>query len=500
MTRITKIILALLALLAVAMVVLSRGCGKSRTSETPSLEDLPLEPVAPPSPAPTMSEPTSASPKTQPAVASVPKHTAPVPTPPLRVISPPPPPSAPTPQVPAGQEGMHRELIPREITIVRCYYDETIVGPGMRFGFDINGSGFNEAFYRIIEVDPDALDVTVENLRLVTANQIHGEIVVGSEATTQYIHPKILIRHLPVFRAPDPFGVVRPNEVLDIQLLSIDESGQSGRFDVITNLTEANLKRLRIVPSTDKLNVSSILPNLPFHVVGVMQIGQGLTNGQYGLTAYMGNRVVFKKDPLVDVVKPNVGKSGSIDSLKAAEPAHRPNDIFTVSLRGSGFTQSDSRLLSARTNKMGINSSTVTYVSGGRMEITFQLPENAAEGLYGVSVFQNGKEIYQQDRVFAVVPANWLSGVQLQRPLGPGTSGTLHIKGRDITAAYVQGLEIAVEEKGLQLSPLRLQDASTIAADLQVDASVAPGDYLMHVSHQGKLLKLPRGSLIKITR
>src|SRR5258706_7957733 len=115
--------------------------------------------------------------------------------------------------VPPGQEGMHRELIPENIHIERCYYDQEVVAPGTTFGFDINGSGFDEAFYKIISVDPDALDVTVKNLRLVTTNQIHGQIDVGPEATTQYLHPLIIIRVLPVFRAPAPFGVDRPGEV-----------------------------------------------------------------------------------------------------------------------------------------------------------------------------------------------------------------------------------------------------------------------------------------------
>src|ERR1051325_9478415 len=132
--------------------------------------------------------------------------------------------------VPPGQEGMHRELIPKNITIERMYYDLDVVGPNTTFGFDINGSGFDESFYKIISVDPDALDVTVKNLRLVTANQIHGQIEVGSEATTQYLNPKVIIKALPVFRAPEPFGVVRPGEVLDVELTSIDETGQWGRF------------------------------------------------------------------------------------------------------------------------------------------------------------------------------------------------------------------------------------------------------------------------------
>lgn len=394
---------------------------------------------------------------------------------------------------------MHRELIPREISIVRCYYEQEVVAPGTSFGFDINGSGFTEAFYRIIQVDADALDIQVRDLRLVTANQIHGVMDVGADATTQYVHPKVLIRGLPVFRAPDPFGVVRHGDVLDIVLVSIDETGQSGHFDVITNLEPADVKRFRVVPSTDKLEIAQLTPRLPFHIDGLMQIAPGLSNGHYGLTAYMGSHELKKKEPLVDVVRPNVGRSGSIDNLKAIEPAHRPNDAVQIALRGSGFTAGDTRLLTARVSPFSVESSTFSFVSGGRMDLTVHLPGNIPVGVYGVTVFHKGKEIYNQKAVFLVVLPNWLGGIRLAQPVGPGRTGKLLIQGREISQAFVSGLQVAVEEPGLRLSPLRLQDPSTIVADIEVDSSVAPGDYLVHLTSQGKALQLSRGNIIKIT-
>src|SRR5882762_10299046 len=171
-----------------------------------------------------------------------------------------------------GQEGMHKELIPENITIVHCSYDLDVVAPGTTFGFDIIGSGFDEAFYKIITVDPDALDVTVKNLRLVTPNQIRGQIEVGPEATTQYIHPLVVIKTLPVFRAPDPFGVVRPGEVLDIELTSIDETGQWGRFRVTTNLDEKRYPNFHLVPTSPLLEISNLKAQFPFYVDGVVMI------------------------------------------------------------------------------------------------------------------------------------------------------------------------------------------------------------------------------------
>jgi hypothetical protein len=400
--------------------------------------------------------------------------------------------------IPPGQEGMHRELIPRSITIVRCYYDEEIVAPGTTFGFSINGSGFDEAFHKMIAVDMDALDVEVKGLRLVTANQIQGQIVVGADATTQYIHPKIIIRALPVFKAPEPFGVVRRGEILDIVLTGIDEGGQMGRFRILTNLDEELMRGFRVAPTTPHLDVSNLTPRYPFYVDGIMSIELGLASGEYGLVAFRGKREIFRKAPLVDVVRPNVGTTGSVEGAKAVSVANRPGDVIEILVRGSGFTPVAAARLSAEVDEFAMGPSSFTYVSAGRLALKIQSPMNAPVGLYGITLKHSGKTVYQRPTVFAIVPPNWLAGVRLSRPMSPGQSGTLEITGRDISPAYAQSLELQVDEPGLRLSPLRLLDASTLVADIQVSTAVAPGDYLVHVSAQGKPVKLPAGNIIKI--
>ena len=92
---------------------------------------------------------------------------------------------------------LHKDLIPKNIAIVRCYYEPQIIGPNTTFGFDINGSGFTQEFQNMISVDIDEVDVQVKNLRLVTANQIHGDIEVGPEALTAFIYPRVYIHHFP---------------------------------------------------------------------------------------------------------------------------------------------------------------------------------------------------------------------------------------------------------------------------------------------------------------
>ncbi len=398
-----------------------------------------------------------------------------------------------------GQEGMHRELIPQTVSIVRCYYDLDVVAPGTTFGFDINGSGFDEAFYKIISIDPDALDVTVKNLRLVTANQIHGQIEVGSEATTQYIHPLVIIRTLPVFRAPEPFGVVRHGEVLDIQLTSIDETGQWGHFRVITNLDDRLFSKFRIEPTSPQLEVSNIKAQFPFYVDGVVMIAQGLKHGQYGVVTYMGKRELFRQDPLVDVVKPTVGKTGSIEKVEAAEKAHRPGDTLSLMIKGSAFLPNEVALLSAKVDGFDMGPAVISYVSAGRLDASIHIPPNAPVGVYGVSILSNGKVLQEQPNVFGIVPPNWLSTVNLSGLLSPGKSGQLLILGRDITPDFVKTLTLTTDSEGLQVSNLRWQSATTLVADIKVAADVAPGDYLIHVTADGKPLKLPRGNIIKIT-
>jgi len=103
---------------------------------------------------------------------------------------------------------LHKELIPKNIEIVRCYYSQEIAPPGTTFGFDINGSGFTSEFEKMIRVEAGHDEVTIKNMHLVTANQLHGDMMVGSGAPTGFVYPRVLIKGLPVFRAPDPFAAV----------------------------------------------------------------------------------------------------------------------------------------------------------------------------------------------------------------------------------------------------------------------------------------------------
>ena len=141
---------------------------------------------------------------------------------------------------------LHKELIPKNIEIIRCYYSQEVTPPGKTFGFDIDGSGFTSEFEKMIKVESGHEHVIVKNLHLVTANQIHGDMEIEPDAKTAFVYPRVLIQGLPVFSAPDPFAVVRKGEVLTVFFISMEENGRGGRFRVITNLDEELVKTFQI--------------------------------------------------------------------------------------------------------------------------------------------------------------------------------------------------------------------------------------------------------------
>lgn len=404
-----------------------------------------------------------------------------------------------TPTLPPPPLQLHPGLIPKDIAIVRCYYSEKIVPPDVTFGFDINGSGFTSEFEKMIRVEAGGLDIRVKNLRLVTANQIHGDMEVGPEATTEFVYPQVLIKNLPVFRAPDPFGVVRPGEVLHVYFTSMDESGRSGRFRVITNLDEAMAQRFHAEAGSPHLEISNIAPRLPFFMDGTLSLAPGIEKGTYGFTVHIGKREVYRNDKMVHIVHPNVGQTGFVQGITVDAPFHRPGDVVQLTLHGSGFSSQDAGSLHAHVNEFDMGATSFTFLSLGQMQFAFQIPPNAPLGTYGVTVQgQNQETLYEKKRVFQIVPPNWLGGVQVTPPVSPGQKSVLKVVGRDISPEFAKSIAIDLDEPGIHISSLLPMDPSTLAAEISVSTSVAVGDYLLHLSANGAPLKPQFGSLIKV--
>ncbi|MFA5975448.1 MAG: hypothetical protein WC859_04705 [Elusimicrobiota bacterium] len=394
---------------------------------------------------------------------------------------------------------LHKELIPKDITIVRCYYGQEIAPPDSTFGFDINGSGFTKEFEKMIKVESGAAGIQIKNLKLMTANQIHGEMAVGPDVATAFVYPRVLIKGLPVFSAPDPFAVVRKDEVLTIGFISMDDSGRAGRFRVITNLDEDAAKRFRVELSTTGLEVSDFQFQLPYAVEGTLRIGQRVPPGEYDLTLFVGDKAVSQRKGMIHVVRPNIGLTGFLHGVTAAERFLRPGDLVQLYVQGTGLSPEDIRLLTARVDGYDMGAASFTFITSGQLRLAFQSPKEAPPKSYGVTISgTNGDKLYSRDGVFELVPENWIAGLQLQPPVAPGQKGILKIVGRDLSAGFVQALRIDVDEPGLGIGPLRSVSPSLIEAEIAVSSSVAPGDYWLHLNQNGKKISPPYGSIIKV--
>ena len=384
---------------------------------------------------------------------------------------------------------------------MRCYYAQTVVAPGTTFGFDINGSGFTEEFQKMIKVELENAPIRAKNLRLVTANQIHGDMEVDSDAPTALVYPRVLIKGLPVFTAPDPFGVVRKGDVLTIIFTAESESGSAGRCQVITNLDEGLFREFRIEPSTPGLRIVDLAPHLPFIIEGTLLMTQSLASGGYGLAIKIGARKVFQRDGLIQIVQPNVGPSGFVQGIRAEEPYHRPGDDITVSLEGVSLSPRDAELIQAIVDGFDMGPSSITYISGNRLRVSFHCPRTAPEGSYGVTAKRvDGRMLYQRPDVFWIVPPDWIAGVQAASALQPGARGGLRILGRDFSADFEKLLTIAVDEPGIGISGLRRLDDRSLAADISISSTVSAGDYWLHLSARGRKIDPPHGSIIKVEK
>ena len=394
---------------------------------------------------------------------------------------------------------LHTELIPKNIEIVRCYYTQEVTPPGTTFGFDINGSGFTSEFEKMIKVDSGHDHVRIKNLHLITTNQLHGDMEVGVEAKTGFVYPRVLIKGLPVFRAPDPFAVVRKGEVLTVFFISMEENGRGGKFRAITNLDDALAKSFRIEPSTAGIQVSDIQAQLPYVMEGRLQIGPGVLPGDHGLTILINGKEVYKRIGMIRIVRPNIGQSGFVQGLIAEEKYHRPGDVIQIYVQGTGISPQDTASLDAKVVEFDLGKSSFTYISPLQTRLTFNSPLNTPTGSYTVRVLSNsGQLLFEKKDLFKMVPPNWVAGVQVTPPVKSGSQSTLKVVGRDFSDDFAAAFRIDVDEPRISITNLRRADPSALVASIAVSTGVAPGDYWLHLSAQGQKIAPPFGSIIKV--
>jgi len=394
---------------------------------------------------------------------------------------------------------LHTELIPKDIQIVRCYYDREINPPGSTFGFDINGSGFTAEFEKMINVDTGNPQIKVKKLKLVTANQIHGDLEVGPQTKTGFVFPKVLIKNLPVFQAPEPFAVIRKGDVLNVMFTRMEEHGRAGQFRVFTHLDEPLAKQFHIEPSTPGITVSNINVQLPYIVEGTLHIGQGVPTGDYGLKILIAGKNVFERVGMIRIVRPNVGMSGFVQGLSIPELYRRPGDVIDFYVLGTGLLPPDVYDLTARVEGFDIGKGSFTYINPTQLRLSLQTPPTTPIGTYGVSILgKDGTVLHERKEALKLVPSNWVAGVRVDPPVQPGQTSTLRLLGRDFSDDFAGQITVELDEPKILLSGFKKQDAGTLSADITVDSTVRPGDYWLQLKHNGKKIDPPYGSIIKV--
>ncbi len=472
-----RILIAVVLLLILASGYFIKQGGFKREAPVPIPESTPL-----PTPLPVVKE--------QPKKTTVTKAKSPV-------VSQKPKAVVPTGPVAPPPVTLHKELIPKDITIVRVYYEQQITGPGSVVEFDINGSGFNAEFQKMITAESGSPTVAVKNLKLMTPNQIHGVLVVKSDTLTGVVFPQVLIQGKVVFRAPEPLAVIRPGEVLNVVFIERGEDGRSGRFRVFTNLTEAMYSHFEVIPSTISMRITNVEPHLPFIVDGVLTIG-GAMLGSYGLDIKLGSKTIWSRPGMIQIIQPNVGEAGLTQEIRPADGFHRPGDNARFMLFGSGFQPNDINLLKVKVDPFDVVKSTMIFRSPGRMELAILIPENAGLGFHKISILQDDKILMAQEKAFEVVPQNWIREMKTDPALKPGTKGQIKLVGRDLDKKFIDSIQVEVDSEDLKIGKFTWVSAVAASAEVSVGPSLAPGDYLIKMTSEGNSVTPQFGSLIKI--
>lgn len=405
---------------------------------------------------------------------------------------------APAPLEPPKIE-IHKELIPKNIEIIRVYYAAMITGPGSSLEFDINGSGFTKEFEKMITVESGQPEAVVKNLALITPNQIHGRLEVSPKSATQVAFPRVLIQGKTVFQAPEPFAVIRPGEVLNVIFTEMGESGRSGRFRVFTNLDQEMFQNFRVAVSTPAIQVSDLAPALPFVVDGTITIGPAV-GGEYGLSVFLKDKAVWDKPGIIRVVRPNVGQSGLVQKVVPRDGFYRPGDVARFSIQGSGFLPPDVDIVKVSVKGLEGISSKLIYGSPGRLELEITLPPQAPVNKYGITLSAGAEVLQDLPDMFRVVDVNWTRGLALNPILKPGEKSTLSLLGRDLSSDYVETIKVEVDEPELTVGSFTLVSPQEATAPISAGASVKPGDYWIKLTRDGKPVLPEFGSIIKVSQ
>jgi two-component system, cell cycle response regulator len=391
---------------------------------------------------------------------------------------------------------LHRELIPKDIKINRFTYEKALHQPGDTFSFDIVGSGFTDSFQQSLSVYSGSPHVQVRNLRLVTINQIHGEMVIQSAAPTQYVFPHVMIQDTPVFQATTPFAIIRYREVLDVVFSKVDADGKGGTFRVYTHLDEALANRIVVRSNTTGVDVSALNIRLPYVAEGSVRVNHSVPRGAYPLSVWVGQENIYQKDGLVKVIGANIGTNGYIQKISPVDAFARPGDTFAIRIEGRGFVPEDVEGLLVHAPHCA--PSPLQFISADRLQAFLTLNADAPLGLYDAAVYKKDELLLSHKEVFSVVGPNWVSHMKVFPQARVGQRTTLQIIGRDFSEGFAQSITIESDEPGLHIpKPIRI-DAGQLHIEMDVDGQVRPGTYILRILSDGQPIKMAKTPVLVV--
>ena len=397
---------------------------------------------------------------------------------------------------------LHPELIPPNVRIVRFKYDQDIIAPGESTGFDLNGAGFTPEFHNLVKIDPAEPRLELGKEVLVTPNQIHGTLAAGVAAPTRFVAPRVLIGNEIVFVAPDPLAVVRLHDILSASVTGIENDGRLVDFQLIANLTDEDMAKLRFETDTRGLTFSRPRRDGKY-LVGVSATINGTADpGAHRLRVFEGPRKAFSRRNFFKVLGPNIGESGFILGLSAQDRFQCTGGTLRVTLWGSDLRKKDMQDLSARVEGgFDLREAVFTFVTPSQLILVFQVPLNASPGVYPLAIYHRGKLAYREEAVFEVVDAYWLERILETSVFTPGQPSFLKIRGRGLTESFADGLTVSAEAPGFSFGKVRRLDEDTLGAPFTIAPDVTAGDYLLSFRFKGVAEVKPRfGSIIHVFR
>jgi len=392
---------------------------------------------------------------------------------------------------------VHAELIPENIQISRFYYPSSITAPDTQIEFEINGLGFTDSFQRIIGVNPGGAEVAVKRLQYVTTNQITGTFTIGKNASTAVFFPEVTIQGKTVFRAPEPFAVIRPGEVLNLIFQEIGESGTSAWFRVFTNLNPELYGAMSVSFSTAAIHAKNLRPHLPFIVEGSIDT-KDAPDGSYDVFVKIHDRIVWARPDYIKVLHAGEKEAGLFEKIESTDGFYRPGDKVKFLIQGSGFREGDVRSFSAEIKGLGALPADFIYVSPGKMELEVDLSSTTAPGTYDLSILQEGRQIRLISQAFVVVPANWIREVTLGWDLMPGSQSVLDLTGRNFDKSFASRLKASSDDPQLSVGRFTWLSPEEMTATISAASGVRPGDYLLHFTVGSTEAEPQAGSLVHV--